>query len=554
MPFDDTRYVEVFIKKHRSARLVAGDLVSRYAITFPATDTEIRERLKTIRDYWNRVSLGDSMTARIARMCLAEDKRLRAEHGAEMETSQWWRQRQSARQLAISAAVESAAASLRGYYGSLGMITDGILDKVAAEFSLANSQARRAAEIARLRVVSGVSRPDAEPISGFADLIRHLSDCGVASVPELVHPDGRPFSIADQYACRDDPSKLLDKAAVAAQIAAIGMYPISSAANARLAALQVLRRALETEVDLRDVALYHLMTVARSFPSPSAAAAELRKRGLEPADATIVALLAAGGEAVAGEAAPPTESVTRPNPEDDRGDRVGRSAIIGSSPHTNAAEPLPAPDRINAIPRKAQPVRELRARVVGSDQETRVQVSWTPVDDSEVRIVRTDGTAALWPFGAMISAEEMTGANAELNGERFGEHSTPRFEVFLPSGVHHLVPLSADDTGFVVGAGVTVTVVLPVNYLSVTPFATLATVSWEWPLGIHFVQLTWKLDGKTKEDVISKERYRSEGGAHVPLGHGPCDIEVRAVIMAHGNSFSSPPKRTVIDETATESG
>lgn len=363
MPFDDARYVEFFIKKHRSARLVTGNLVARYAIRFPATDTDIQERLKAVRDYWNRVSLGDSMTARIARMCLAEDKRLRAEHGREMETSQWWRQRQSARQSAITAAVESAAASLREDYGSLGMVTDGILDGVAAEFSLANSQARRAAEIARLRVVGGVSGPDTEPVSGFTDLIRHLADCGAASVPELVHPEGRPFSIADQYICHDDPGKLLDKAAVAAQIAAIGRHPGSPAANARLAALHVLRRALEIEVDLRDVALYHLMTVARNFPSPSDAAAELRNRGLESVDATIVALLAVGGRTVTDDAVPPAESVTRLSPEDGPGDGVGPSAVTGGLARTN--------DRVSTVPGKAQPVRDLQARIAGSDQETR---------------------------------------------------------------------------------------------------------------------------------------------------------------------------------------
>ena len=58
---------------------------------------------------------------------------------------------------------------------------------------------------------------------------------------------------------------------------------------------KILRRALKEGVDLRDVALYHLVTMAKEYVplSMSMAAAELQKVGLERHDAAVIAVLLA---------------------------------------------------------------------------------------------------------------------------------------------------------------------------------------------------------------------------------------------------------------------
>ena len=63
----------------------------------------------------------------------------------------------------------------------------------------------------------------------------------------------------------------------------------------RRAALKILRRALKEGVDLREVALYHLVTMARESArlSMSMAAGELQKAGLERHDAAVIAVLLA---------------------------------------------------------------------------------------------------------------------------------------------------------------------------------------------------------------------------------------------------------------------
>ena len=61
-------------------------------------------------------------------------------------------------------------------------------------------------------------------------------------------------------------------------------------------------------------------------------------------------------------------------------------------------------------------------------------------------------------------------------------------------------------------------------------------------------ELTWEVDNDADCITIGQAQYRSQGGARVPLGRGPCTIEVRAVIMADGVSFASPPVRAVVDQ------
>jgi hypothetical protein len=86
----------------------------------------------------------------------------------------------------------------------------------------------------------------------------------------------------------------------------------------------------------------------------------------------------------------------------------------------------------------------------------------------------------------------------------------------------------------------------PVSHLSVTPFADYATVSWEWPSSAQVAEVSWRLDGE--EDVVHIDRgqLRSAGGVKIPLGRGPCEVEVRAVITVGKTSFTSPPVSTTI--------
>jgi hypothetical protein len=762
MGFDEGEYREQFLKKHRGARGAPGDLLARYAITLPATDAQIAAQVRAVRAYWNKVYTSPATIGQVAKLCRAEDERLKAEHGAKMETRAWWQERQSDAQQAAEGAIAVMADDLRRRFSTLGVVTSAMLGQFAAKLGLTTSQANQAAQRAGVAVIDGVSLPADEPIGNFDALAKAMAECAVASVPELVHPGSGTFRLVERYESLTDPRKRLDAVAVEAQRAAAEKLGISATEDARRKALTILSHALRAGVDLRDVAMYQMVTIAQGSAGVSVdlAAKELRDAGLEARDAAVVAVLVAeqgggrGGAAnkvpgllaagrlrearaaamslpagagaraeamqqieeaqqqldgliaaaraalavpdeeraeglleraariSAEDAATELAAAPLPPPKDlrataegsavrlfwrpaaghdpdtvyavrrtpqagpltapsegepvyrDRGDtcsdprapvaRPVQYAVFAlgdgrpsSRPATVTATPLPAvsglaaevgtatvalrwsahpdaevrvirtapgsapvpvpvagggcqvsglpegqpqhfevtavyrgpdggelrsaPEHVTATPRaQARPVSTLQARPVGADGAIRVLVTWFPVDKSDVRIVLAERELTL-PFGKTVSLEEMTAVGPELTGTIAAAGKGTGFETELPPGVHRLVPFSIGGAGIVVGKMATVAVTDPVRHLTVTPFADYATVAWEWPANAQVAEVSWRVDGDEDVARVDQGQYRSKGGFQVPLGAGPCHVEVRAVITVAGKSFTSPP-------------
>ena len=115
----------------------------------------------------------------------------------------------------------------------------------------------------------------------------------MTSVPDLVHPGSGPFKLVERYVCLADPAKRLDAVAVEAQSTEAEKRGINATENARRNALKILRKAVKDGVDLRDVALYHLVAMAREAAqlSPGLAVDELHKTGLDRTDAAVIAVV-----------------------------------------------------------------------------------------------------------------------------------------------------------------------------------------------------------------------------------------------------------------------
>ena len=111
-----------------------------------------------------------------------------------------------------------------------------------------------------------------------------------------------------------------------AQSAEADKRGISATENARRDALKILRRALKDGVDLRDVALYHLVTIAREYVplSMSMAAAELQKAGLERTDAAVIAVVLADQNSASGRGGPGQGAEPAGRGPADRGQRRPR--------------------------------------------------------------------------------------------------------------------------------------------------------------------------------------------------------------------------------------
>lgn len=216
---------------------------------------------------------------------------------------------------------------------------------------------------------------------------------------------------------------------------------------------------------------------------------------------------------------------------------------------TPAGEVLRSPvAHVDATPRSAaKPLDRLRARPVVSGDETRVRVSWNPVDHSEVRILRSSGPSP-WGPGTWISQDDLAHYGTELTGNRISGDSEASIEADLDSGIHHLVAVSIGGTGIVVGASTVVGVTEPVRNPTATVFGSYATLSWEWPESAQIAEVHWQRDDDQDIFEITRADYTSKGGAKVPLGHSACKVEIRAMIHTEAGSFASPAVKLAVAE------
>ncbi|HEY0486792.1 MAG TPA: hypothetical protein VGD72_11140 [Mycobacteriales bacterium] len=196
---------------------------------------------------------------------------------------------------------------------------------------------------------------------------------------------------------------------------------------------------------------------------------------------------------------------------------------------------------VTATPRSAaRPLPGLAVVPVEGADGARVRVSWTPVDHSDVRI-RRSGSPPPWQYGAAVGAEAMEAFGTEVGGRRVSRGDGVELETSVPPGVHHFVPFSVGGTGIAVGRAVTLGSTEPVRRLVATPFDTYATLSWEWPPTARLAEVASTVDGRTTRETIGLGEYRAVGGARVQLGRTACTVEVRAVVLAGGQSYVSAP-------------
>ncbi len=171
------------------------------------------------------------------------------------------------------------------------MVTTDDLNRDGARNKLSPAQAAQAASQAGLAVISDkLTLPEA-PLSStvFKDLLRNLNNCQVPTIPELLHPGSGTFRIVAGYECVKNPALRLDTAAIEQRKTEAGKA-ITPSNDAKLDALRKLSDADQRKVDLRDVALYHLMELVADT-QPIMAKQELTRVGVEASDAAIIAAL-----------------------------------------------------------------------------------------------------------------------------------------------------------------------------------------------------------------------------------------------------------------------
>lgn len=198
----------------------------------------------------------------------------------------------------------------------------------------------------------------------------------------------------------------------------------------------------------------------------------------------------------------------------------------------------------------ARPLKAIQARPVWVSGGVQIRVTWTPVDRSEVYL-RRGATPPPWTEGEMISVEQRDTWGFDVSGSVDTSGNQTRLDASLPSGIHYIVPFSKGGTGVAVGRSVAVAVTDPVVGLTHTTFNGFARLAWTWPETSSLVEVSWSRDDDAT-DAVGLERYSrvdyDRRGISVPLGSSPCTVEVRALMLVDGKTFSSPPQTVLIDQ------
>lgn len=204
-----------------------------------------------------------------------------------------------------------------------------------------------------------------------------------------------------------------------------------------------------------------------------------------------------------------------------------------------------APERVTATPRRrAVPVERLRARPAPTTEHGNVDVSWSRVDGSDVRIRRSEGPAP-WAAGTWIDAAEFERFGAELTGQRSLRGREQTLHATVPEGrMHHLTAFSAGGTGIVVGGRTAVGLSAAVLDLRAVEFARFAKLTWTWPPGATRVEVTWERDGGDDDAAgvraLKRSEYDREGGFDVPTAGLATTVSVRALTAGADGLFGSP--------------
>ena len=210
------------------------------------------------------------------------------------------------------------------------------------------------------------------------------------------------------------------------------------------------------------------------------------------------------------------------------------------------------PRDISATPRsRARPIDAIRARPAARGGDCNVAISWVRVDNSDVRIRRSESPSP-WPPGTWIESEEFTGFGSEVSGRITNRGNDITLEASVPEGhLHHVVAFSIGGTGIVVGRSTVIGVTEPVTRLAFQQFSGFAKLTWIWPDGSTLAEVTWESDG-SEEDAVGVEKvklseYDRNGGFDVPLRQGNTVIEVRSLMAVGDSVIGSSPVRVVVE-------
>ncbi|GLZ42331.1 hypothetical protein [Actinokineospora sp. NBRC 105648] len=563
--FDPRAYEDAVVKPLRrwSSRELPDDLVTRYAVEPGMTDAQLANRLVEVRALWNKgaTSTGKAAAIRgIYKAFLTADVELKAREGADLDTAAWWRRFAARRASSRQGEVDDLAQTLRATFGTLGLVAAGQLEATmrAMSASLAPD------EVDKALLAAGIRREvplDLPKTSGLQDTVyrtlrARLADARMGSVVELLHGETPGFRILRSFSTTPPSTGGLGLAAVEQ---AIDRANRRSGNQADREALGILASAARGDVDLRALAVFHLLDEIRQNHAhgvPDAALLrQLRTSGLDDAEARLAVFSVRNETAV-----PRASGVTGVGELLADGKLVAARqlmATIGSSEDAAAARALVDRQTEQVVALRVAARESLRTGAEAEAYHQLRQAAVLAVDDEDLAAELRRVPPA--PVLEVSTAQEGMGVRVSWRTPADHSDETGYRVVRRPDRV----PRDPDD-GVPVrdgpGAAVTVDGKAPAGItVGYAVFARVADGAWSRPVGgvivplppVQDVRIThegavvnaqWKVHPETAEVEVTRQ---SPGHSGVPVRlTGRTSFTEHVVGDEHGYSFVARYRRS----------
>ncbi|MFB9928076.1 hypothetical protein ACFORO_36225 [Amycolatopsis halotolerans] len=256
-PFDAKAYEDSVVKplKGRLRQGLPDDLLERYAIDLAMSDQEVAQRLREVRSKWNKGLGGVGFARQVYQELRKADDQLQREHGTGLTRIEWWRTYAASRARRRTGRVEDFAEDLRSNFGELGLIEQKQLDAMASAAAASLSPGEVGEALTKAHIRRCVP-PELPVTSGLVDatyrsLRDHLLNAEKHGVVDLVSGEPAPFRLLDPKAAPD--------LSVSAVTRAAERENKRAGNEGARQALAILSSAAKNGVDLRQLALFHVL-------------------------------------------------------------------------------------------------------------------------------------------------------------------------------------------------------------------------------------------------------------------------------------------------------
>lgn len=196
---------------------------------------------------------------------------------------------------------------------------------------------------------------------------------------------------------------------------------------------------------------------------------------------------------------------------------------------------------VGVVPRgEASAVTDLC--LTNPDSDGIVRATWSSPDGFNVELWMFPPVSEFPPQRMSLQQANAMGGQAIPRlpgGGRSGSETRALFRA--AAGISAVVPLTVDDTGFLIGNWVLSGSAPQPSAVLAEAFGDDLRVSWKWPPGDYVIEVAWEVGGVLRTRRVTRARYRLDGGVKIVNGATADKLTVATVIAVDGERLTSEP-------------